>query len=88
VLLSYHKESGSLFKTTFQKLLNHFCKEKLLKKKNTRIIFIGVLQFQLCGEPSHQSTKCRKSTSRMGKNLLIEDETVKEQVDIGDPAFD
>ena len=40
-----------------------------------------------CGELRHQSTDCRKSTTKTGKNLLIEDEIVEEQVDIGDPIF-
>jgi hypothetical protein len=39
-------------------------------------------------ELSHRSIDCRKSTSKTCKNLLIEDETIEEQVDIGDPIFD
>ena len=51
---------GPCFKTNFQKLLNHFCKEELLE--NTRVIFMGVLQFwplewvQGVGNDTHSTT--------------------------------
>lgn len=41
-----------------------------------------------CEEPGHRSTECRKPTSRTGKNLLIEDETIEEDVDVRDPIYD
>jgi hypothetical protein len=40
-----------------------------------------------CMELGHRATDCRKPTSRMGKNLLIEDETV-EEFNIEDHVFD
>jgi hypothetical protein len=41
-----------------------------------------------CGEQGHRATDCRKPANRPGKNLLIDEEVVDENEEVGEPVYD